>query len=242
MFFSDFDKKMSLLVSVIIPSYERFEELQESINSVLSQTYSNIEVIVVDDCSKDPRYLELDDIYKYNNVTIIHLPVNMSVKHNIPAAQGFTRNEGLNIAKGEWISFLDDDDAWCSPDKLTEQVNAMIKYNCLLCSSNMTTGCGRYTHNMNTNSTYFNLLFSFGNKLENKIYKFNRECILNINYVNNSSCIVHKSIVEKVGLFIGYKNEDYDYWLRALKFTDGIYIQKALVYYDTGHAGGKQYN
>ena len=229
------------LVSVIIPSFQRFEEVTESINSVLSQNYSNIEVIVIDDCSTDNRYKTLDTIYKNENVKIIHLPINMKEKHKIPAAQGLTRNAGLEIAKGEWIAFLDDDDAWSDPNKLSEQINVMIKYDCLLCSSNMLVGYGKYSKNTNVTSTYLDKEFTVGVKQEDKIFKFNIKDVSTSNYINNSSCIIHKSIVDKVGLFIGAKCEDYDYWLRALKFTNGIYIQKPLVYYDLGHAKGQYY-
>jgi glycosyltransferase involved in cell wall biosynthesis len=229
------------LVSVIIPSYQRFEELKESIDSVLLQTYYNIEVIVIDDCSNDNRYLTLDEIYKGKNVNIIHLPINMREKYKLHAAQGLTRNVGLQIAKGEWIAFLDDDDAWCDSNKLKEQINAMIKYNCLLCSSNMIAGYGKYSQNNNTKSTYFNEYFRLGIEQEDKIFKFNRKDIETTNYINNSSCILHKSIVDKVGLFKGENSEDYDYWLRSLKYTEGIYIHKPFVYYDLSHAGQKHY-
>lgn len=229
------------LVSVIIPSYQRFEQVKESIDSVLAQSYTNTEVIVIDDCSTDNRYRTLDTIYINKNIKIIHLSINMKDKYKLLAAQGLTRNVGLEIAKGEWIAFLDDDDAWHDSNKLKYQITYMIKYDCLFCASNMIVGHGKYSKNNNLTSTYFDKSFTLGIKQEDNIFKFNRNDILTNNYINNSSCIIHKSIVNKVGLFIGYINEDYDYWLRALKYTDGIYIHKPFVYYDLDHGDGKHY-
>lgn len=232
---------MKMLVSVIIPTFERFNAVQESINSVLSQNYNNIEIIVVNDCSTDPNYKTLDDIYKNKNVTILHLPVNLRKKHNLLAAQGLTRNEGIKISKGKYIAFLDDDDAWCDPNKLTEQINMMEKYNCLLCSSNMKIGYGPYSENALTTQTYFNQSFSFGEKLQDNVYMFQKKDIIPNNYVNNSSCIIDSTLVTKIGLLEGGNIEDYKYWLKCLEYTNGIYIQKQFIYYDMGHSNGKKY-
>jgi glycosyltransferase involved in cell wall biosynthesis len=230
-----------MLVSVIIPTFERFKAVQESINSVLSQNYNNIEIIVVNDCSTDPNYKLLDDIYKNKNVTILHLPVNLRKKHNLLAAQGLTRNEGIKIAQGKYIAFLDDDDTWCDPNKLTEQINMMKKYNCLICSSNMKIGYGPYSENMLTTQTYFNQSFSLGTKLKDYVYMFQKKDIIPTNYINNSSCIIDCSLVTKIGLLDGGVNEDYRYWLKCLEHTKAIYIHKLFVYYDMGHSTGKNY-
>jgi glycosyltransferase involved in cell wall biosynthesis len=231
------------LVSVIIPTYNRIENLYESINSVLNQTYKNIEIIIINDCSTDKKYETLDKTYKdHANIYIIHLQINMRHKYNINAAQGYTKNEGMKIAKGKWIAFLDDDDYWVNPNKLSIQIYFMHKYKCFLCSSNMFIGHGQYTKNKNILDTYFSSLFLFGTKIEESAYIFDKKCIEKSNYINNSSCIIHKSIMKKTGLFVGGINEDYNYWLRALEYTRGIYIQKPLVYYDNGIEKGKFYS
>lgn len=227
------------LISVIIPTFERFESVQLSINSVISQTYPNIEIIVVNDCSSDIRYKNLTAIYP--DIKIIHLPINMRKKYNLPAAQGLTKNEGIKIAKGEWIAFLDDDDEWVDVNKLTDQIKYMKNYNCNLSCSNMFTGYGNYVSNASNCGLYFSSTFSFGKKMDSRVYKFDRKCIENTNFINNSSCIMHSSIIDVIGLLQAYKDEDYNYWLKAMKYTDGIYIQKPMVYYDLGHNGGKNY-
>ena len=229
-------------VSIIIPTYQRFQQVQESINSALEQKNVKTEIIVIDDCSSDPQYKLLEGMYKNSNVKIIHLPINMRRKYNVKAAQGKTRWEGIKIATGEWIAFLDDDDAWCNPLKLKEQIDMMKKHGCLLSCSNMYSGNGPYSRNLNQKSTYFPMTFSIGKEREKNVYKFDRKCIEKVNYVNNSSCVIHKSIAEKVGEFKEGRYEDYDYWLRSLKFTDGLYIRKPYVYYDNYHGGCNHYS
>ena len=73
-------------------------------------------IIVINDCSTDLRYHDLDKIY--STVKFIHLPINTRKKHNIKAAQGLVRNEGINIATGDWIAFIDDDDFYTDQEVL----------------------------------------------------------------------------------------------------------------------------
>ena len=106
------------LVSVIIATFNRWDMLKRAVESVLNQTYNNIECIVVDDCSTDSEYLGKDpltklldpSIYDLSSLTMIRLEENMGKKHNMICAQGMTRNEGLKLAKGKYIAFIDDDD------------------------------------------------------------------------------------------------------------------------------------
>ena len=103
------------LVSIIMPSWNTAGFIDESIESVINQTYSNWELIIVDDCSSD----NTDDIVAlYDDNRIKYL----KNKQNIGAA--LTRNRALREARGEWISFLDSDDLW-HPDKLKEQIMFM---------------------------------------------------------------------------------------------------------------------
>ena len=212
------------LVSVIIPTYNRYELLNHSICSVLSNTYKNVEIIVINDCSTDQRYYsgELD---KYEKTTIIHLPVNMRVKHNVSAAQGMTRNYGLEKARGEWIAFLDDDDFYLET-KIEKQLELMKRYNILFSTTNM------YMINhksISMDKLEFNITTSH-NDYENKI--LNLEMVTKANHISNSSVIIHHSIVKKTGKqHIVPREEDWDYWKRALQYTDCLYIGEPFVYY-----------
>ena len=100
------------LISVIIPTFNRVDLLKNAINSVLTQTYSNIEIIVIDDNSND----KTESLIKNLNDNRINYIKN---KENLKAP--LCRNIGINISRGEFIAFLDDDDIWY-PNKLEEQI------------------------------------------------------------------------------------------------------------------------
>ena len=101
-----------MLVSVIIPTYNRKNLLDISINSVLNQTYQNFEIIIVDDNSNDGT----DDYIKKINHDKIQY-----IKNKESMYAPTSRNIGILHSKGDLISFLDDDDEWY-PDKLEKQV------------------------------------------------------------------------------------------------------------------------
>ena len=107
------------MISVITPVYNAEEFLKETIDSVLSQTYENLEYILVDDCSSDnspeiiKHYTETDSRVKY-----------IKLKENSGAA--VARNTGLENAAGRYIAFIDSDDVWYE-DKLEKQINFMSK-------------------------------------------------------------------------------------------------------------------
>lgn len=96
------------LVSVIIPTYNRARLIKRTIGSVLKQTYSNFEIIVVDDASYDNTE---ETIKLFNDKRIIY------VKQEKNRGPAVARNTGIKKAKGEYIAFLDSDDEFCS-DKI----------------------------------------------------------------------------------------------------------------------------
>lgn len=102
------------LVSVIIPTYNRSAYLREALASVVSQTYPTIEILVIDDGSKQ-NYAEAICAGFFN--------CNYHYKRN--GGPSSARNFGIGIAKGDFIAFLDDDDFW-KKDKLEQQVNLLM--------------------------------------------------------------------------------------------------------------------
>jgi glycosyltransferase involved in cell wall biosynthesis len=105
----------SPLFSVIIPTRNRPIEFQQALDSILSQHYKNIEVIVVNDGTNTTYRDDYDKLeVKYTNVQFINLIVRERGHGHC-----FARNEGVNIAKGDFICFLDDDDYWIDDDFLT---------------------------------------------------------------------------------------------------------------------------
>jgi glycosyltransferase involved in cell wall biosynthesis len=111
------------LVSVVIPTYKRSEMLGRAIESVLNQTYSNIEVIVVDDNNNGDEFRKAteDFMKKYSQNEKIKY-----IKHSHNKNGAAARNTGIKIANGEYISFLDDDDFYL-PKKIERQVIALTK-------------------------------------------------------------------------------------------------------------------
>ena len=115
------------LVSIITPSYNSQTFIEESIKSILLQTYTNWELIIIDDCSSDNSRNILTQ-YK-SKVSRIKILLNHS---NLGAAQ--SRNAGMTQAKGDYIAFLDSDDLWF-PKKLEIQLSYMQKHHVSLCYS-----------------------------------------------------------------------------------------------------------
>lgn len=111
------DFAMNDLVSIVMPSYNTAPYIKDSINSVLQQSYTNWELLIVDDCSTDNTV----DIIKDFHDARISLFQN---EKNSGAA--ISRNYALRKAKGKWIAFLDSDDMW-KPEKLEKQLEFMEK-------------------------------------------------------------------------------------------------------------------
>lgn len=106
---------MNELVSIIMPSYNTGSFISDSIKSVLAQTYTNWELIIVDDCSTD----HTDKVIKGFSDKRIHY-----YKNSCNQGAACSRNRALREAKGKWIAFLDSDDLWV-PQKLEMQVTFM---------------------------------------------------------------------------------------------------------------------
>lgn len=107
------------LVSVIIPFYSGFKWLKEALNSVQDQTYKNMEVLVINDGSKE----NIDDIINMYNL-------NIKILYKENGGPASARNLGIERSSGKYIAFLDSDDLWL-PDKLTKQIDFMETKKCV---------------------------------------------------------------------------------------------------------------
>lgn len=107
------------LISIITPSFNSENYLEETIKSVINQTYLNWELIIIDDCSVDKsveiveKYCAIDKRIKF-------------IKNKFNCGAAITRNNGLEIAKGRFIAFCDCDDIWFE-NKLEYQINFMLE-------------------------------------------------------------------------------------------------------------------
>ena len=112
--------KEQAFVDIIVPNYNKAEFLEEAINSVITQTYKNWHLYIVDDYSNDDSTKVIKKFLNLENVTVIKLYKNKG--------PSFCRNYAMRISKAKYISFIDSDDTWLS-DKLEKQIIFMEKHN-----------------------------------------------------------------------------------------------------------------
>jgi glycosyltransferase involved in cell wall biosynthesis len=131
--------------SIIIPTYNRAYILQESINSVLMQTCTDYELIVVDDGSTDHTPQLMRSILDSGKAGRDRIRYVLQEQRGKSAAL----NHGVRIARGEWIAFLDSDDIWL-PNKLELQLRALQEFDCDVCFTD-----AQYTNNPKLNTSAF---------------------------------------------------------------------------------------
>lgn len=209
------------LVSIITPTYNCGKFISETIESVLSQTYKNWELIISDDCSTDNTeeiikpYLERDSRIKY-----------ICNEHNSGAA--ITRNAAIRKANGKWIAFLDSDDLWL-PEKLERQLKFMAENN---------------YHFSCTESISFD---EDANIAENKEIKPKHITKLGLKlycWVGCLSAMYDSEVTGLIQIADIKKNNDYAIWLKVIKNCDCYSLPEALTLYrvrtsSISHVGSK---
>lgn len=233
------------LVSVIIPTYNRFKYVLNTINSIKSQSYPNIEIIVVNDCSTEKEYYE----YDWEGVNIIHLKENTKSIFGHTCA-GYVRNIGVDHAKGKYIAFCDDDDSWF-PRKVELQIQYMKETGCKMSSTEGIVGEGAYNdtktyQKYNDEHHYFAIKDIYKNA-NSDLLDNGFPAIWDLNFIKIHNCIISSSVMMEKELFLKINKmrhvpngqEDYDCWLRALEHTNSAYVKDVCIYYDSGHGSGK---
>lgn len=208
----------SPLVSVVVPTYNRAYCLDRTIQSVLSQTYTNWELIIVDNHSTDNTNEVVDE---FNDSRIRFLEIH---NNGVIAA---SRNKGLQAAKGEYVAFLDSDDWWL-PGKLEASIQCLdsgmdIVYHDLYLVSSLPPKA-RFWKRACTRQVKSPVL---------------QDLLFNGNAINNSSVVVKRKLMEKIGGFtedpLLIAAEDYDAWLRISRHTDAFCrLDKILGFYWDG--------
>ena len=114
-------KMNSPLVSVVITTFNRAQYIVKAIDSALAQTYKNLEIIVLDDCSHDntPQILS-EYSRKDNRIKIFRNETNLGVAKNL--------NKGVGLSQCKYIAILDSDDSWCDKDKIQKQVDFLLAW------------------------------------------------------------------------------------------------------------------
>lgn len=112
------------MISIIIPTFERPELLEKSVDSVLNQTYKNLEIIIVDDNFSNSIYRQQTEL-KFSN----HIDKRVKyIKHENNKGANAARNTGFRYSSGDYIAFLDDDDEYME-NKIEIQLNVALKIN-----------------------------------------------------------------------------------------------------------------
>lgn len=107
-----------VLVSIIMPCYNSVDYITDAVQSIMAQTFTDWELLIVDDCSTDKRIFPLLE-------KIVAMDARIKVLHTeVNAGAGVARNVAIKEAKGRYIAFCDSDDWWC-PDKLERQMKWM---------------------------------------------------------------------------------------------------------------------
>lgn len=221
-------------VSIIIPSYNRFDFLLNALSSVKNQNYIDKEIIVIDDASTDKRYQS----YNWEEIIYKRLDINNREKYNFGCANGITRNQGIYISTGEYLAFLDDDDYYLH-DKLIYQMECMKKYGYKFSTTNMLCGNGTYHAQINKRLYFEN---KFGIEIDKDIYELDSSTIKDINYITLSSVILHRDIIKEYGGFSLGVAEDYKLWKKIIKKYKCLYLNLPTIYYDLNHGNGKLYS
>ena len=195
------------LVSVIIPVYNAERFIADTIESVLSQTYTKFEIILIEDCSKDNS---LKIIQKYserdNRIKCIYQNVNKG------AAEA--RNRGLEESKGQYIAFLDSDDLWVCT-KLEKQIAQ-------LSSGNIAFGF-----------TAYDIIDEYHKTIKGKI-KIKKQIeygdLLTKTMISTPTVIIDRNMIGELRMPLRRTGQDYAFWLMLLRKQNAFGIDESLVH------------
>lgn len=199
------ESEKSPKVSVVVITHRRVEILKRAVKSVLAQTYSNLELIIVNDGSNDATEPYLDALHDSNSkIKVIH--------HAVPRGACAARNSGIRAATGEFVAGLDDDDEFM-PDRIECLVAAYGPKYAYVCAQNELVVDGQCSVHWKPRKIKMSMLMWF-NVVDNQI-------------------LAPRSLFFKAGLFDESlpSAQDYDMWVRMLEVSDSdvVYcVQKPL--------------
>lgn len=197
------------LISIIMAAYNAEHTIEQAVASVLNQTYTNFELLIIDDCSKDNTLSIAENFeQKDSRVKIIKNEKNSGVS--------YTRRHGLEQANGEWIAVLDSDDAWTA-DKLEKQIRLQKETGGEL----LYTGSAFMDHD--------------GNPIEWHLHaprEIRYKQLLKQNLISNSSSLVRKELYSEYYVSDDRMHEDFAVWLGILKSGKCAYgVDEPLLIY-----------
>ena len=191
-------------VSVITPTFNDELFIKDTIESILSQTHKNVEVIVVDDCSTD-NTLNIINSFNDSRIKLIRNTTNQGA--------AYSRNLAISKASGDYIAFLDGDDLWMK-DKLSKQLQFMLE-------NNYTFSYTKYSV-MNGDHR-----FDVGGP-----HKISHKMFLKLNYVGCLTVVYKKAIYPDLQIPNDiYKRNDYALWLKLSEKADCYLFDEVLSVY-----------
>ncbi len=202
------------LVSVVIPTYKRDAFLDLTLKSIVAQTHSNLEVLVVAD-GDDAATKRVVENQKDPRVRYLH------VNHaGFPAVP---RNEGLRQSKGDLLAFCDDDDLWY-PTKLEEQIPVLRSGEYGMCTTDYD-----YIDQHGTLLNSVNFYRQYYGPVDWRIF------FHSMGFICNAAGVFTRDVYDRVG---GVNedpklkaHEDFEYWMRVLYVSKGYFINRKLVSY-----------
>lgn len=181
-------------VTVIMPAYNCELYIETAIRSVINQTYTNWELIVIDDCSTDStRDIVARLIEEDPRVTLIENSMNLGAAEN--------RNKGVSLSKGDYVAFLDSDDIWY-PEKLSIQLEKMDESGADISYTSYEIVDGDTNRVKSTYIVPNNISF---------------ESLLKENVIGCSSVVMTRELASKHPFRVDFYHEDYCLWLEILQ-------------------------
>ncbi|MDQ6469961.1 glycosyltransferase family 2 protein [Flavobacterium sp. LHD-80] len=200
---------MNDLVSILIPTYNTEKFIRETLQSVQNQSYSNWEMILVDDASTDQTVAIIEEFAQDDNrIKLFKLEKN--------SGNGFARNIALEKASGKYIAYLDADDLWF-PEKLEKQIQFLK------------------TNNLTFTFSFYDCIDDDGNNLKRRVetpvpLTYNQ--LFFCNYVGNLTAIYDADFFGKIKLESSQKRQDWRLWLTILKqIKTAEAIPESLAFY-----------
>lgn len=201
---------MNVIVSVILPTYNRADPLERSICSVLDQSFKDLELIVVDDASTDKTERV---VRGFTDDRLVYI----RKKANVGAAAA--RNDGIARARGEYIAFQDSDDVW-APDKLAHQLAALLDSDDGVCAS----VCSYIHHKNGANSI---IRWPPGRRSGSEVMRL----LLGGGSIGTLMLICRADALRAIGCFDARlpRRQDFDLFLRLAQAGDFIFLEQPLV-------------
>ena len=216
------------LVSVIIPVHNAEDVIENTLDSVLNQSYQNMEVIIVDDASTDSSREKIE-AYEDSRLKKIFLETN----HHVC----YSGNIGFENATGKYIALIGHDDCWRA-DKLEKQISFLEEHPSYGLTFTWVNIIDENGENKNVENDIF--YKTFRNDNFKKEY-WNRRLIVKGNSFCAPSACIRSDILKRTGIYryALVQLQDYDLWLRILRETEVYTIQEKLTYYRRFTQAGK---